>query len=287
MNVPPKGLKMPRDEKTPTTGFKSFFSGRKRGPPSTDSSEGTISQTKKSTKVSEDNMKDIQADLLAEFDEHSDSEEEVIMENFDKTMEKYFHEFKDRIRAQLKSALSKMTARMEELEKRITALESERADRDNEMLKVKSVQNRQAQYIKKDHCRMFGVAENKGEDCRKLVCEILSKKVNVPIIPEDISVAHRVKKSKRQTHRPIIIRFKDRTQRFEILKQRKRLKNSGISIAEDITLDNLNLIREAENSGYFESVWFWNGKVCAKDKADKTKTYELNLHEDFESVRKR
>jgi hypothetical protein len=60
------------------------------------------------------------------------------------------------------------------------------------------------------------------------------------------------------------------------------LKGSGISIQEDMTKDNVKLVKEAERSCCFSSVWFANDKVHAKDK--KGNNYVLNLFDDFAEV---
>ena len=84
----------------------------------------------------------------------------------------------------------------------------------------------------------------------------------------------------------MIAKIKDRTQRQAVLKNRKRLKGSGISIAEDMTRDNLKLMQDAEASEVFQSVWFSNGKVRAIRKGDiKKNIVILNLFDNFENYR--
>ena len=189
----------------------------------------------------------------------------------------------------MKNVVTVVTERIGELEKRVTELEGElrqksRAADDEDVRKIKSDLNNYGQYTKKDLGRMFGVAEQKQEDCRKVVSDIIKSRLNIRLEPSDISVAHRVRKSKRQEHRPIIIRFKDRTQKYNIMKARRGLKGSGISLAEEMTRDNIDLVRRAEDSGIFGSVWFWNGKVCARNKTNKKIIHTLNMFDKFEEV---
>jgi hypothetical protein len=66
--------------------------------------------------------------------------------------------------------------------------------------------------------------------------------------------------------------------RQNILWARKALKGSSISIADDMTRENLKLMRQAEESRLFEAVWFVNGKVKAKDRKGK-KESNLNILE--------
>lgn len=273
------------EDKTPRNTLQQIWGKVKRNRPSTGSSVsgGAVSQVKKCPKIAaEKEMNDIRADLIQDF-EAADSSAEV-MDQLDKRMESCFQEFKEQIHTLLQKALDQMKSRMDNLETRMYVLEKkcneDRVRRGEQLLKLKSELNRQCQYSRKDNLKIFGIKENKDEDCRKVAAETITNKLKVKILPSDISVAHRVKKSKRQKYRPIIVRCKDRTQKFNIMKARKQLKGSGVSITEDITFDNGNLMNEAEECGVFDGVWFWNGKVLAKDK--KGTIHSLNLFDKFE-----
>jgi hypothetical protein len=54
------------------------------------------------------------------------------------------------------------------------------------------------------------------------------------------------------------------------------------SITTEITLDNVKLLNRAQNSDVWESVWFVNGSVTAKDR--KGAYYKLELFDDFNKI---
>jgi archaellum component FlaC len=180
---------------------------------------------------------DLRTDLVEDFEdaEETSFSSEVIKE-FDNEMERCFHEFKQEIRGQLKKLMARVDKKLNELETRVKVLETKVKEGDESKLKeIKKELNRQGQHSRKDNVRMFGADEKKDEDCKKVVCDIITKKLQIKVNPTDISVAHRLPKSKRQEHRPIIAKFKDRDLKQEVVLARKKLKGSGIRIAENIT----------------------------------------------------
>ena len=46
----------------------------------------------------------------------------------------------------------------------------------------------------------------------------------------------------------------------------KSLKGRGISISDDLTVKNVNLINEVRDNERIEAAWSWDGKVYAKSK---------------------
>lgn len=280
-------------QRTPTGIISSMFG--KRGHPSTSSStEGTRSQVKKD-KVGKDNedLVVIQKDLLNVFDEEEtamveDAKTEAVMKDFENHMEECFRTFKSQIQDQLKNVFQKVNERIKNLEERVESCERkllEGLGGEKEVKRIYIELNRQAQYSRKDNLRIFGLPEEKGEDCKQAVCNLINETVKVKISPSDISAAHRLPQTGRQRVKPMIVRLKDRSQRFEILSNRTKLRKSGKSIAEDMTRENVILMKQAEESNCFKSVWFVNGKVKASN--ENGGYYILNLYDDFQEVRKR
>jgi hypothetical protein len=73
------------------------------------------------------------------------------------------------------------------------------------------------------------------------------KPTNV-ITPADISATHRLPSKQPNKTKHIIVRLKDRTLRQDILSKQKELKGTGRSIAEDMTRENVHLLKDAEDS---------------------------------------
>lgn len=265
-------------DSTPQGTLKAYFIRQKRPAPSTGSSSEPISQVKKSIRIADGDLSDVRVDLSNVFDMDSANAEEILS-HFDQQMEECFKQFRDEINSKLENVVKKLTDRVLLLEQQVQALKATDEKRQREYKEMKISLNRQIQYSMKDNLRFFGIKEKAKEDCRREVCQVIANKLKVPTEVKDMSIAHRLPKPPRQEHKPIIAKFKDMTHRLDILKKRRALKGCGISIQEDMTTDNMNLVKEAERSRLFESVWFSNGRVRAKDK--KGTIHKLELFDDF------
>jgi len=75
---------------------------------------------------------------------------------------------------------------------------------------------------------VYGIKENRGENCVDLIREMVKKELHIEIKPEQIAIDHRIV-GKQGRHRPLIVRFKQHDIKFAVLKQRRQLKGTGIS----------------------------------------------------------
>ena len=228
---------------------------------------------------------EVQKNLLDEFDELLEEQNiNTVVGDFEKHMEECFLDFKNNIVRKLKVVIQNVFEKVSELEKRVVDLETDRENMDSKQIQDIKIQlNRQQQYSRKDNIRIFGLEESaSNEDCKQVVCNFINHSLKVNIQPSDISAAHRLPKSGKQTHKPMIVRLKDRSQRQAILQVRRKLKGSHKSIGEDMTKDNVKLVAEAEASKCFKSVWFYNGRVKAED--HKKRKYTLELFDNFEAI---
>ena len=71
--------------------------------------------------------------------------------------------------------------------------------------------------------------------------------------------------SRKQTtrHRPIIIKFATYRTRQAVLKARRRLKDTGLTIVEDLTKSNYDILKKAKSSSKVTSVWSQDGRIIA------------------------
>ena len=109
------------------------------------------------------------------------------------------------------------------------------------------------QYMRRDNLRIFGMAEEAGEEEDVLEGKLieLTADMGVTLRPEEISVVHRVGKP-RDSARPVIVRFTHRKKKNEIMNKKKELKKKGrnIFINEDLTplrAALLKMTKEQEN----------------------------------------
>lgn len=117
------------------------------------------------------------------------------------------------------------------------------------------------QYGRRWSIRVYGLEESPQENCKQLVVNTINERLKVNLSINDIEVAHRAGKFTQGKPRSIIARFLNRETRQVILKNRRLLKGSRISISEDLTSQNVKLLNRVSNSDKVEKVWSTNGKI--------------------------
>ena len=177
-----------------------------------------------------------------------------VVKNDNEELKKALKVQKDR-NEELSSELVKQNARLSNTEKELNDLE---------------------QYGRRWSVRIFGVKEPQGPDARETVEDCTEKAVGVfrdmiglqDITSEDIEMCHRTgsleKARANKKTRPIIVRFFSRQKRGLVLKNRKVLKGKKISVGEDLTIQNVRVLKRAEEHSASLSAWSHNGNIFAK-----------------------
>lgn len=139
------------------------------------------------------------------------------------------------------------------------------------------------QYGRRNNVRVFGILEDGGEtsaDCERKVLKLFNVKLGLSHIgSRDIEAAHRVgpkpKRSRQEQQqqqqladrpRAIIVRFLSRKVTEEVLHVKRKLKNTGFGIAEDLTKDNYQLLQKCREHPNTEAAWTKHGTVCVETK---------------------
>ena len=164
------------------------------------------------------------------------------------------------------SAIMDVELKMNERESAIKRLQSELDANLNKVTTLERQVNSLEQYSRRSCIRIFGLKEKHGENTDTLVCEV-AKQINVDLQAEDIDRSHRVGDPStvtRKGERPIIVKLKSYHKRQELLQNRRKLKNKGITIQEDLTERNRALLQEAYKlfkKGTVQGAWSSNGRV--------------------------
>ena len=135
--------------------------------------------------------------------------------------------------------------------------------------KIQSVNNNQ--YARRTNIIVYGVEESveDKDNTGQTVKGIIKDKLNISLKSDDIEVSHRLGQRTLNKKRPIVVRFRFRDTKFDIMKQRKNLKGSGVVFGEDLCPEMRDLQKEIKNFPLVKDSWAWNGKLFAKDKNDK------------------
>lgn len=140
------------------------------------------------------------------------------------------------------------------------------------------------QYIRRNNIRIYGVKED-GEDadsglCERKILDIIHNKLELKdVTASDIEAAHRLNSqnsataggnagaaAQRPPTRSIIVRFVSRKTRDSVLYNRRKLKNSGITMVEDLTKTNFQLYTKVKEDELCNKAWTKNGKVMMETK---------------------
>ena len=116
-------------------------------------------------------------------------------------------------------------------EKKINGLEEKAKKKDNKIDDLNRVIDRQEQYLCRNCILVHGVKESENEDTNTVVTEPLSELLQEKLTDIDRDGIGRLKKGKQS--RPIIIKFARYNNTNRVFKNKKKLKETGISKIEN------------------------------------------------------
>jgi hypothetical protein len=147
-------------------------------------------------------------------------------------------------------------------ERKVQTLQLKVTDLEKQMVKSE-------QYSRKSNVRIGGMVEKKDGICKEMVVEMIQRKLGVNITTKDIDAAHRLPQQDRNKPHPIIVRFFARDIKFQVIKNRSKLKGSGITIQEDLCKAMHLLLNRVSKDERVKTAWAWNGNVFCEDKQGK------------------
>jgi len=124
------------------------------------------------------------------------------------------------------------------------------------------------QHVRANSIRISGIKDEKSnegtDETIKKVVNLCSSKLGLKINQEEIDTAHRIGRFRDGKNRNIICKFVRRQTKFQVIKQRPKLKSSGVVIREDITRTNQELLDRAYQCSEIKSTWSSKGKLKVK-----------------------
>ena len=194
-------------------------------------------------------------------------------------------------------------------EEEVRKLKTKNSDLESEIkslkVQVKSSEawaNRTEQYSRRNHIRIQGIQPVKGEPCKTTVVKFINNKLNlkdsqgkrIQVEATDIDAAHplpvrnnsrphTIQSNQSQQVSPIIVRFHQRELRDKVIMSLRQLKGQKITIAEDLTSKNNQLLYKLRNCPAVENAWTWNGKVFAKV-CGQTRIQNFDIHDALPTI---
>jgi UDP:flavonoid glycosyltransferase YjiC (YdhE family) len=196
-------------------------------------------------------------------------------------------------KVKVESELATRDSRFERLEQHCANLEKLAKESETKA-------NENEQYSRRNNLRVWGLQLGSGEDAATAVVRLANNLIvkdknggRLVVREEDLEVAHTLraplprpppaspaasasedqpaKTTTTPPPNPIIARFVNRSVRDAIIAARRQLKETGISISEDLTPKNAKLLTSLKKSVKVQEAWSWNGKINYILKADPRK----------------
>ena len=118
-----------------------------------------------------------------------------------------------------------------------------------------------------------GVKEEVVDNPRELVLATVNDKLGYQLTNTSIAACHRLGKAKNQQNpRPILIKFRDREDRYSIWTRKKQLKGTRLLITESLIPTRQQLYNEARQLFTANRCWTSDGKVIVKYPDDSKST---------------
>ena len=176
----------------------------------------------------------------------------------------------------IKEEISNLRENIKEVEEKQELLqldiETNAAGIDQLELKIETLSNsveKQEQYSRRENLIFHGMkeeADESSEESRLAVVALLNKNVTTKHWrEEDFLRAHRPghTRNSSETPRPLIVRFMHHFDKLKVLRARDKLKETGIGVANDLTLHQRTELAKLRKQG--KSAYYKNGTLIIQD----------------------
>lgn len=189
-------------------------------------------------------------------------------------IDKYFSSgsFLESLKAFIQSTVEQACEQL--VEKMVAPLREEIGELRSELAFVRRKCNDNEQYSRRANIRIFGIAEEKEENCMEKTLIFLNEQLGLKFTESDIDRVHRVGKPKVDATRAMIVKFMAYRSKVLVLKVKKeKLADTDYYVNEDLTHSNLKLLQRARLKYKDHPVWSIDGKVFIRTVGGKIKVY--------------
>lgn len=172
---------------------------------------------------------------------------------------------------QLKKEMKELEVSLEDQKSKNESLENEMHKMNENRMKF---ENQSEQYSRRNNITITGIKDNtKGEtalETAKKVVQLMRDKDICDLSINDIDIAHRLP-NKANENRQVIVKLISRNTKHDIMKNKSKLKGTGIYLNEDLTSINFEVLMSVKKKMKEEvkDAWTQNGKIFYKSHTDK------------------
>ena len=119
---------------------------------------------------------------------------------------------------------------------------------------------------------VYGIQLQDKQDPGDAIIDVVKNHLATTLPRSAIEICHPLGKNTNNNKRSLIVKFRYRDVKWDIMKKRKLLKKTGIVFAEDLCNEIKTLYEEVRNHKNVDSAWAWNGKIFGKNKSGEIHT---------------
>ncbi|KAJ8911480.1 hypothetical protein NQ315_010851 [Exocentrus adspersus] len=124
-------------------------------------------------------------------------------------------------------------------------------------------------YFKRNSLIFHGIPEDGSGSVLDAVLPIINNALKVPCVSSDVDSVYRLRgqvdHQGKQGQQSIRINFTSNNKRNDIFGAKKMLKNSGITVYEDLTRDQYELYKSAKKKYGYRMVWTVGGRIYVNE----------------------
>lgn len=173
----------------------------------------------------------------------------------------------DLIEAITKTIEAKFETKFKSMQTELNTSRSEILEIQRENQNLKKIIDSNEQYSRRKNLRIFGMDNEKNEDPLHSVLHLFNNTMKISNINKtDIKKCHRVSPMNQSSDKPpaILVEFYDVNKRSEVLLHRKILRNTKISVKEDLTQHRLKLLNAAVSKFSAKNAWCLHGNIYVR-----------------------
>lgn len=129
------------------------------------------------------------------------------------------------------------------------------------------------QRSKNKNIRVFGLSDSPSESTTEIVDKLIQ---DMGITNAKVEQCFRIGKFNAAKKRPILVKFKNYSDKNIVYKNKKLLKNTSTVIKEDLTTERLNIVKEASDKVGYKNIWTNDGIIFLKYNGEIHKVANLN-----------
>ena len=154
---------------------------------------------------------------------------------------------------------------LDSMRKECTSLSSKLELSTNCLSKAEKNLEKLEQYTRRNSVKIFGIPESRSENTDDVVCNLAREKLQLDLSISDIDRSHRVgDPTKERKHpRAIIVKCCSYRIKNSIIRARRKLKGTHITIQEDLTNIRQELYTKTYKNRKVTSCWTADGKIFA------------------------